>query len=98
MPKGSCCGWPLNEAIVLLVTTLSVAFPCIEYYSMEALTEHALALRHQYLWCLTTVVLHVISVQLSMQMYNKMVLDALCTVRTCESVLEAQLCSVCNSS
>ena len=44
---------------VILVTTMSVAFPCIEYYSMEAL-----ALRHQHLWCLTTVVLHVVSVQL----------------------------------
>ena len=42
-------GWPFNEALVILVTTLSVAFPCIEYYSMEALAEHALALRHQHL-------------------------------------------------
>ena len=40
VPEGSCCGWPFNEA-----------FPCIEYYSMEALAEHALALRHQHLWC-----------------------------------------------
>ena len=70
--EGSCYGWPFNEALVILVTTLSVAFPCIGYYSMEALAEHALALRHQYLWWLTTVVLHVVSVQLSisMQMYN----------------------------
>ena len=72
VPKGSCCGWPFIEALVTLVTTLSVAFPCIEYYSMEALAEHALVLRHQHLWCLTTVVLHVVGVQLStsMQMYN----------------------------
>ena len=72
MPEGSCCGWPFNEALVILVTTLSVAFLCIEYYSMEALAEHALALRHQHLWCLTTIVLHVVSVQLitRMQMYN----------------------------
>ena len=43
------------EALVILVTTLSVAFPCIEYYSMEALAKHATAsaLRHQHLWCLT---------------------------------------------
>ena len=68
VPEGSCCGWPFNEALVILVTTLSVAFPCIEYYSMEALAEHALALRHQHLWCLTTVVLHVVSVQLSTSM------------------------------
>ena len=40
-----------HEALVILVTTLSVAFPCIECYSMEALAEHALALRHQHLWC-----------------------------------------------
>ena len=61
-----------HEALVILVTTLSVASPCIEYYSMEALAEHALALRQQHLWCLTTVVLQVVSVQLStsMQMYN----------------------------
>ena len=65
VPKGSCCGWPFNEALVILVTTLSVAFPCIEYYSLEALAEHVLALRHQHLWCVTTVVLHVVSVQLS---------------------------------
>ena len=51
--EGSCCGRPFNEALVMLVTILSVAFPCIEYYSMEALAEHALALRHQHLWCLT---------------------------------------------
>ena len=26
MPEGSCCGWPeFNEALVILVTTLSVA-------------------------------------------------------------------------
>ena len=25
MPDGSCCGWPFNEALVILVTTLSVA-------------------------------------------------------------------------
>ena len=70
--QGLCCDWPFNEALVILETTLSVAFPCIEYYSMEALAEHALALRHKHLWCLTTVVLHVVSVQLStsMQMYN----------------------------
>ena len=37
-------GWPFNEALVILVTTLSVAIPCIEYYSMEALAKHALAL------------------------------------------------------
>ena len=30
-----------HEALVILVTTLSVAFPCIEYYSVEALAEHA---------------------------------------------------------
>ena len=72
VPEGSCCGWPFNEALVALVTTLSVAFPCIEYYSMEALVEHALVLRHQHLGCLTTVVLHVVVVRLStsMQMYN----------------------------
>ena len=53
MPEGSCCGWPFNEVLVnILVTTLSVAFPFIEYYSMEALAEHALALKHQHLWCL----------------------------------------------
>ena len=63
--QGLCCGWPFNEALVIQVTTLSVAFPCIEYYSMEALAEHALAIRHQHLWCLTTVVLHVVSVQLN---------------------------------
>ena len=40
-----------------IVTTLSVAFPCLEYCSMEAVAAHALALRHQHLWCLTTVVL-----------------------------------------
>ena len=70
MPEGLCCGWPFNEALVILVTTLSVAFPCI--VSMEALVEHALALRHLHLWCLTTVVIHVVSVQLStsMQMCN----------------------------
>ena len=61
--EGSCCGWPFNKALVILVTTLSVAFPCIEYYSMEAVAKHALALRHQHLWCLTTVVLHVVRVQ-----------------------------------
>ena len=66
--QGSCCGWPFNEALGILVTTLSVAFPCIEYYSMEALAEQALALRHQHLWCLITVVLHVVSVQLSTSM------------------------------
>ena len=53
-------GWPLNKALVILVTTLSVAFPCIECYSMEALAKHALALRHQHL----LLVLHVVSVQL----------------------------------
>ena len=47
VPDGSCCGWPFNEALVTLVTTLSVAFPCIEYYS---LAEFALALRHQHFW------------------------------------------------
>ena len=31
VPEGFCCGWPFNEALVTLVTTLSVAFPCIEY-------------------------------------------------------------------
>ena len=102
MPEGSCCGWPFNEALVILVTTLLVAFPCIEYYSMEALAEHALALRHQHLWCLATVVLHVVSVQLStsMQMYNNINgLGAFCrAVHTYESVLEAWLCSGCNSS
>ena len=51
MPEGSCNGWPFNEALVILVTTLSVAFPCIEYYLIEALAEHAQALRHQHLWC-----------------------------------------------
>ena len=69
MPKGSCCGWPFNEALVrILVTTLSVAFPCIEYYSMEAL-----ALRHQHLWCLTTVTIASVTVQLStsMRRYNQ---------------------------
>ena len=50
MPESSWDGWPFKEALVILVTTLSVAFPCIEYYSMEALAEHALALRHQHLW------------------------------------------------
>ena len=25
VPDGSCCGWPFNEALVILVTTLSVA-------------------------------------------------------------------------
>ena len=56
VPEGSCCGWPFNEALVILViTTLSVAFPCIDYYSVEALAEHALALRHQHLWCLPIV-------------------------------------------
>ena len=25
VPEGSCCGWPFNEALVILVTTLSVA-------------------------------------------------------------------------
>ena len=34
-----------SEALVILVTTLHVS--CLEYYSMEALAEHALALRHQ---------------------------------------------------
>ena len=63
--QGLFCGWPFNEALVVLVTTLSVAFPCIQYYSMEALAEHALAIRHQHLWCLTTVVLHVVSVLLT---------------------------------
>ena len=60
-----------GHSMKLINHTVS-AFPCIEYYSMEALAEHALALRHQHLWCLTTVVLHVVSVQLStsMQMYN----------------------------
>ena len=56
VPEGSCCGWPFNEALVILVTTLSVAFPSKEYYSMKALAEHALALSMQ----LST----------SMQMYN----------------------------
>ena len=62
----------IPEALKILVTTLSVAFPFTEYYSMEALAEHVLALRHQHLWCLTTVVLHVVGVHLrtSMQMYN----------------------------
>ena len=71
-PEGTCCGWLFNEASVIRVTTLSVAFPFIEYYSMEGLAEHALALRHQHLRCLTSVVLHVVSVQLSasMQLYN----------------------------
>ena len=39
VPEGSCCGWPFNEALFILVTTLSVAFGCIGYYSMEALAE-----------------------------------------------------------
>ena len=86
VPEGSCCGWSFYEALVILVTTLSVAFPCIEYYSVEALAEHTLALRHQHLWCLTTVVLHVFSVPLSVMQCTR------------ESVLEARLCSVCNSS
>ena len=42
----------VSEALVILVTTLSVSFPCIECYSMEASAEYALALRHQHLWCL----------------------------------------------
>ena len=25
VPEGSCCGWPFNEALVTLVTRLSVA-------------------------------------------------------------------------
>ena len=25
VPEGSCCGWPFNEALVIQVTTLSVA-------------------------------------------------------------------------
>ena len=25
VPEGSCCGWPFNEALVILVATLSVA-------------------------------------------------------------------------
>ena len=25
VPEGSCCGWPFIEALVILVTTLSVA-------------------------------------------------------------------------
>ena len=56
-----------NEALVILETILSVAFrnPRIEFYSMEVLAENALALRHQHHWCLTIVVLHVVSVQLS---------------------------------
>ena len=53
VPEDSCCGWPFNEALVILVTILSVAFPCIDYYLMEALAKHALVLRHQHLWCLT---------------------------------------------
>ena len=53
VPEGSCCGWPFNESLVILVTTLSVVFTCIEYYSMEALAKHALALRRGHLWCLT---------------------------------------------
>ena len=43
-------GHSVSEALVIVVTTLSVAFPCVEYYSMA---KHALALRHQHLWCLT---------------------------------------------
>ena len=72
VPGGSCYAWLINEALVIVVTTLSVAFPCIECYSMEVFVDHALALRHQHLWCLTTVVLHVVSVQLStsIHMYN----------------------------
>ena len=69
------------SAFIILVTTLSVAFPCIEYYSVEALVNHALALKHQHLWCLTvTIVLHVVSVQLStsMELYNFMVFGAFC--------------------
>ena len=62
-------GGPFNEALVILVTTRSVAFPYIKYYSVEALAEHALALRHQHLW-FYTVVLHVVSVQLSTSMHN----------------------------
>ena len=50
VPEGSCCGWPFYEALVILVTTLSVAFQCIKFYSVEALAEHTLALRHQHLW------------------------------------------------
>ena len=34
VPEGSCCGWPFNEAIVILVTTLSVA--CIASNVAEA--------------------------------------------------------------
>ena len=44
-------GHSMKLLIVILATTLSVASPCIEYYSMEALAEYALALRHQHLWC-----------------------------------------------
>ena len=45
--------------------------------------------------------LYVVSVQLStsMELYNFMVFGAFChAVHTSESVLEAWLCSVCNSS
>ena len=45
LQEGSCCGWPFYEALVILVTTLSVAFPCIEDYSVEALAKNALALK-----------------------------------------------------
>ena len=38
MPEGSCCGWPFNEALVILhvVTTLSNAFPCLELLPVRA--------------------------------------------------------------
>ena len=45
----AACGWPFYED--MLVTTLSFAFPCIEYYPIAALAKHALALRHQHLGC-----------------------------------------------
>ena len=52
--QGSCCGWPFNEALVIVASNHTVS--CLSMHrSMEALAEHAfnLALRHQHLWCLT---------------------------------------------
>ena len=58
MPEGSCCGWPFNEALVVVVTTLSVA--CIGSEASALLVLD---------YC---IVLHVVSVQLStsMQVYK----------------------------
>ena len=87
VPEGSCYGWPFYEALVILVTTLSVAFPCLEYYSMEVLAEHALALRHQHLWCLTTtsVTCGLVSVQLSTSMECTKSINGLWCILSCSA-------------